>query len=402
MKKKIFSKPYSYKEAFLVVVVVTIIGFLVQILIGTNAIIPKFPNNFYLLLSFLLFLSFSHLILRQNYFFQWISSASVSVAAIVVVCLMVLFMAFLPNNNQHSNIFGFNNIVTSWQMIFTSIILLYNLGLAILRRLKKINTRNIFFFLNHAGLFITLVSAILGSGDIQKYDIEVYENSIPEWRGIKNNKITELDIAIELKDFNIEQYNAELTLFDNKTQKIVVDKKNKPQIVEKGKTIKLDKYKVEIKDFINDAMKVEDKYYIFPNKGSVTAAFVEVFNKKNNKITEGWINSGSFMLSQSTLKLDDDFSLALLQPSPKVFSSKVRLYAQDGTILDTIIKVNEPVSFKGWKIYQLSYDEKFGKWSELSILQIVKDPWLKFVYLGIFMMLIGTFFLFWIGKNNKQ
>lgn len=46
----------------------------------------------------------------------------------------------------------------------------------------------------------------------------------------------------------------------------------------------------------------------------------------------------------------------------------------------------------GWKIYQYSYDTRMGKDNEISIFQLVKDPWLPLVYAGIFMMLAGAFF----------
>ena len=47
------------------------------------------------------------------------------------------------------------------------------------------------------------------------------------------------------------------------------------------------------------------------------------------------------------------------------------------------IQVNHPITVNGWKIYQTSYDEKLGRWSETSIVELVLDPWLPMVYAGI-------------------
>jgi len=55
---------------------------------------------------------------------------------------------------------------------------------------------------------------------------------------------------------------------------------------------------------------------------------------------------------------------------------------------------------KGWKIYQVSYDQSKGKWSSLSILEAVNDPWLPAVYTGFFMMMAGAVLLFWLGKTK--
>ena len=56
--------------------------------------------------------------------------------------------------------------------------------------------------------------------------------------------------------------------------------------------------------------------------------------------------------------------------------------------------MNKPLNVDGWKIYQLSYDEALGRWSDVSIFELVKDPWLPAVYCGIALMLAGAVLLF--------
>jgi hypothetical protein len=56
----------------------------------------------------------------------------------------------------------------------------------------------------------------------------------------------------------------------------------------------------------------------------------------------------------------------------------------------------------GWKLYQLSYDERFGKYSPTSTIELVKDPWLPVVYLGVFMMIAGAIYLFFIGNVKPK
>ena len=66
------------------------------------------------------------------------------------------------------------------------------------------------------------------------------------------------------------------------------------------------------------------------------------------------------------------------------------------------IEVNKPYKIKGYNIYQLSYDEQMGKWSRVSVVEAVKDPWLPVVYFGIFLLLGGAAYLFWIGNEPKK
>ena len=62
--------------------------------------------------------------------------------------------------------------------------------------------------------------------------------------------------------------------------------------------------------------------------------------------------------------------------------------------------MNKPLDVDGWKIYQLSYDENLGRWSDVSIFELVKDPWLPAVYCGIALMLAGAVIMFL--KSGKK
>lgn len=87
-----------------------------------------------------------------------------------------------------------------------------------------------------------------------------------------------------------------------------------------------------------------------------------------------------------------DFSI---EEQPKLsFLSDVTVYTKSGISQRDTIRVNKPLSVRGWKIYQYSYDETMGKESDISVFELVRDPWLPFVYAGIFMMLAGAVWLF--------
>jgi hypothetical protein len=60
------------------------------------------------------------------------------------------------------------------------------------------------------------------------------------------------------------------------------------------------------------------------------------------------------------------------------------------------------LSIGGWKIYQYSYDTVRGKWSQYSVFELVIDPWLPVVYLGIFMLLAGSVFLFLSAPKKTE
>lgn len=88
--------------------------------------------------------------------------------------------------------------------------------------------------------------------------------------------------------------------------------------------------------------------------------------------------------------------------SPKRFASDVEILTKTGKRLVTTIDVNKPAEVDGWKIYQYGYDQQAGAMSRISILELVSDPWLPVVYVGIYMMLVGAFLLFVMGGRMSK
>ena len=94
--------------------------------------------------------------------------------------------------------------------------------------------------------------------------------------------------------------------------------------------------------------------------------------------------------------------MALTTPEARKYSSKIEVTVGE-KIKDTItLEVNKPFHINGWMIYQVSYDQSKGKWSSLSVLDAVSDPWLKVIYTGIFILLAGAIYMFWIGRGKTK
>ena len=104
----------------------------------------------------------------------------------------------------------------------------------------------------------------------------------------------------------------------------------------------------------------------------------------------------------ASLQLDQRTILAMTTPEPQKYSSDLIITDDETGNTEVRVEVNKPYKHRGWKLYQLSYDERMGKWSQLSVIEAVRDPWLPLVYTGIFMLLAGAAYLFWTGSNIKE
>ena len=87
--------------------------------------------------------------------------------------------------------------------------------------------------------------------------------------------------------------------------------------------------------------------------------------------------------------------------SPRRFASDIEIQTKTGNKLRTTVEVNKPVKVGGWNIYQYSYDTQMGAMSQISILELVRDPWLPLVYTGIYMMLAGAVCTFLFGGKKR-
>lgn len=76
--------------------------------------------------------------------------------------------------------------------------------------------------------------------------------------------------------------------------------------------------------------------------------------------------------------------------TPKRFASDITVYTEDGKSVRGTVEVNKPLKVNGWKIYQYGYDVNYGTESPYSVFQLVRDPWILWVYIGIFMMIAGA------------
>ena len=84
----------------------------------------------------------------------------------------------------------------------------------------------------------------------------------------------------------------------------------------------------------------------------------------------------------------EDFSVERHTSNPPAvseFTSRVRLM-DGGTSTEAVVRVNPPIRYRGFRIYQLGYNPDDPAWSALLL---VKDPGIPIVYTGFGLLLAG-------------
>jgi cytochrome c biogenesis protein ResB len=156
-----------------------------------------------------------------------------------------------------------------------------------------------------------------------------------------------------------------------------------------------------VEEHIEFSRKTGDSYFSRNEPGATSSAKLKVADPAKRSEIKGWGRSGSFAFLPEVLKINEDHTRVMLPAEAKKYSSDLNFVGKNGQEVNTTIEVNKPFHMDGWSIYQLGYDTEMGRWSELSVLQLVRDPWLPVVYLGIFLMMAGAGFLFITGKPKN-
>jgi hypothetical protein len=369
-------KQETFISELLFILAVTIAGFALQFVTGAlDFTIFASPINI-MLAALLLALAFVKPATTVGRF----GSGKVSVILLVSITLMSLYMGLVPGND----------VKHSWPFAFTYLMIMANLALTMGRRLRNFKLkRDYSFMLNHFGLFILLVAAGPGSADMQRYFMRVSEGQT-EWRGEREGSQTpeELPLAITLKDFSMEEYSPRIALIDKASGE--TQPSGKPSLLES----------IEGSEgVISEWAVVVDTFDYSPRMAS--RAFITATRKADNTVTSGWVSCGNHFQPFSVLDVSERLCFAMTFPEPKKFTSDVVVYTKSGIEKKGLVEVNKPLTAGSWKVYQYSYDTRAGRDSEISVFELVYDPWIKLVYTGIILVMLGSLTLFWKGGKKE-
>ena len=136
--------------------------------------------------------------------------------------------------------------------------------------------------------------------------------------------------------------------------------------------------------------------------GSADKCDLEMTLHEGETVSTASTEDGTSYETGLSVRLEDFTMEVYPSGMPKRFASDVLVRNKSGKEISAVIEVNKPLKVDGWKMYQYSYDEDAGTESKVSVLELVKDPWLPMVYVGIFMMLAGAFLMLVTGFKREE
>jgi len=385
------------------------IGLVLQLTLGS---ISKswfsFPYNVIEGFAFVVLTTAVYFICRKTNFIVRFSSAPFAIVTVVILGTLTIGLGSINVNPQevaHSFVgkLGLEDLTKTWYFGIIFLLALMNLWFSILKRSMVYQRKNIPFLLNHFGLWLTMFAGILGQGDIVRLKMNLYKDK-PEWRAFtEDNQIVQLPLALELKEFSIDIYPNKLFVIDSTGSALPKEKPQGFMLEKDEESTTLLHWRITLHQYLEKAIPNTDSTYVNHTMwGATNAAKVTVEDLRTHQKKTDWISAGNFQFSPRAIDLDKEHTLVMAPPEARKFQSKILVYQKGkNEILEEKIEVNHPIKVDRWRIYQVSYDERMGRWSELSVVELISDPWLPLVYVGIFLLIAGGVAMLFEVKNKK-
>ncbi|MBL8061271.1 MAG: cytochrome c biogenesis protein ResB [Chthonomonas sp.] len=337
---------------------------------------------------------------RKHRVIHWLTGIPVAVCVTVAVGLLAFIGGVVPQRVIQEQLHA-ESIWASWPFLMMMDLMLVNLVGSVGKRCLPLNYTNFVYLVTHAGLAIAIIGGA-GSALLLERDIVVLFPGQPTNQAMKaNGTMVALPFQMELKQFHLRTFPPILAVatLDPKAEGGVSVKPN-GDFVKTGASLKLGQYKVRVKEFLPKAVYGGNGWQAAPWKTAAPAAMLEV-TMPDGIVKSGWVSSGSVDAPQEHLRLTEGIAIVMPEPRPKEFRSDV-LVTANGKSEVAAIKVNEPINRAGWTVYQLSYDDKAGAASAYSTLEVVRDPGIGIVYLGMALLVLGSLLHLWNGMASKE
>ncbi|HMP73715.1 MAG TPA: cytochrome c biogenesis protein ResB [Kiritimatiellia bacterium] len=393
-----WKSPWGYAEGIWVAVGLCIVGLGLQL--SGHPLDPRalaWPVNLVLALAFTLALVLAHLFGRRSPWVNWLGRVPAALCSIALITLLVLIMGLVLQDDSTASPLvrrlGLSSMTRNWVFLFAMFWFLAALGIATLKRMIPWSWKNLGYLLNHLGLYIAVLGALLGAADVQRLLMESREGEITWLATDPHGHVYEMPLAIELIRFEKEEFPPKLAAVETESHRMAPHSKLDMFEATSGHSGTIHGWQVTVHEAHSLSMPVEDLFVPVYDLGAGPSARVTAHHPETGETREGWISCGSFAFPHRLLELDETYSLAMTVPRASAYRSRIRLFTPDHEPREALVEVNKPLTVGEWKVYQHSYDDRFGRWSTTSIFELILDPWLPVVYTGIFMLLAGSLYL---------
>lgn len=237
--------------------------------------------------------------------------------------------------------------------------------------------------ITHIGILVVLAGVILGSILGVRGMLSLEAGDISDTFTVNGVK-ARLPFQVRLDEFSIDwEKGAPHVLHVG-----VMDAGVRTTInIEPGKTFDVSGsgYSIEVSRFVPDLFVDREKGIVSRSDNPANPAMLLMIHHAG-EVEKRWVFSAH---PEFSMARDRNIDIHYRhEAKPLDFASRVTILDPDGATTHAVIKVNQPRKHRGWSIYQTSFDMARPGWTGL---EVVHDPGVEIVFLGIALMNLGVF-----------
>ncbi|MBO5632116.1 MAG: hypothetical protein J5965_23905, partial [Aeriscardovia sp.] len=178
----------------------------------------SWPANIIILAVFVVGAILLYALRSKAYALRFLATMHCAVPALVLTSALTIIMGLtrqVPDGQPAADWLGITRMLSFWPFVLLYVYVAVILSQVTLMQLLHFKWRKLPSVVSHLGLLITLLTATLGSADMQRLTMTVNKET-PEWRAVDSSTgaMKELNVAIQLKDFAIDEYPPKLMFYD--------------------------------------------------------------------------------------------------------------------------------------------------------------------------------------------
>ena len=163
------------------------------------------PVNIIALVLFCGLIGGMYALRRKVKLFEWMMHAGAAVPAVACALGLTVVMG-LTVQTGHGGIPWISQMLTFWPFTLAWAWVCLISGLAALNHLLRWKWKEIPFLLNHLGVFVAILCAVLGGADLRMLEMTVYEGTRESRAVDEYGRPFETGLTLELHDFIMETY----------------------------------------------------------------------------------------------------------------------------------------------------------------------------------------------------
>lgn len=332
------------------------------------------------------------------------------VSSMVSVLVMTIVYGLVRQDGSHdglTGVLGFTRMSSSWPFCLILFHFMTSLGIRSVSEAASIvhigrhcrngswrfPLRSIARTAAHISLYVLIFAGMFGSGDKTVCRVTARTGVPVGMHASMDGEAAGLPFTVLLREFSMDEYPPELHLLDTAGN---IASEEYLSVTGEGVCGVVGEWSLYVDRYMDMAgrMPGDTAYRAMRHVGAVPAVYVVAENKTTGERRSGWVSCGSRIFRASFLGLDGETVIFMPPPEARGYLSRITVADGKGRTEDFDVEVNHPARFGSWRIYQTGYDTSAGKWSSVSVLECVRDPWYWLVHAALWVMLASGLLMF--------